>query len=233
MTDLSRRSTEVELMDRPETSREDYAMALRDLARVNQVTFTHRPILAWLQAATKDLPRGAPVSVLDIASGQGDLLRAIRLWGRERGLRLILEGLDLNPQSAVEAAAATPELMGIVWTTGNVFTHVPAEKPDFIVSSQFTHHLDDADVIAFLQWLDRNATSGWLIADLHRHWLPYYGFRLLCRFFGFHRIVRIDGTISIARSFRKAEWQALLERAGVTAAIRWSLPFRYCISRLK
>jgi SAM-dependent methyltransferase len=206
---------------------------LRDLARVNRVTFTHRPILAWLDAVTAELPRGSRVSVLDIASGQGDLLRAIRVWGRDRGFRLILEGLDLNPQSAVEAEAATPPLMGIVWTTGNVFSHVPDPTPDFIVSSQFTHHLDDADVVAFVQWLDRHAGRGWLIADLHRHWIPYYGFRFLCWMLGFHRIVRIDGTISIARSFRRMEWQALLERAGIAADIGWRIPFRYCISRLK
>eukprot|EP01037_Dinobryon_pediforme_P006008 gene6008-6080_t len=213
----ARRSFEVELMDRPETSRADYARALRELARVNQVTFTHRPILAWLDAVTADLPRGARVSVLDIASGQGDLLRAIKVWGRARGLRLVLEGLDLNPQSAVEAEAATPPLMGIVWTTGDVFSHVPDPAPDFIVSSQFTHHLDDAEVVAFLRWVERYSQRGWLIADLHRHWIPYYGFRLLCWVLGFHRIVRIDGTISIARSFRRADWQRLLAQAGIQA----------------
>ncbi len=233
MTDLRHRSTEIELMDRPETSRQDYARALADLAKVNTVTQTHRPVLAWLDRATANLPKGERVSILDIASGQGDLLRAIRLWGRARGLRLVLAGLDLNPDSAVEAAKATPDLMGITWLTGNVFHHVPEHAPDLIVSSQFTHHLDDDDVVAFIAWLEKHAAHGWFIADLHRHIVPYYGFRLLARVMGWHRIVRIDGTISIARSFRKSDWRSYLARAGVSAEIRWSLPFRWCVGRLK
>jgi SAM-dependent methyltransferase len=231
--DLSQRSTEIETMDLPETSRADYARSLADLARVNKVTMTHRPILAWLEQATADAPKGARISILDIASGQGDLLRAIRVWGQARGLRLVLAGLDLNPQSAVEAAQSTPELMGITWQTGDVFDHVPNPAPDLIVSSQFTHHLDDGAVVAFMEWMERHATRGWFVADLHRHIVPYYGFRLLARVMGWHRIVRIDGTISIARSFRRADWQAYLARAGIAASINWSLPFRWSVGRLK
>lgn len=233
MIDLSRRSTEIEIMDLPETSRADYARSLADLARVNKLTLTHRPLLAWLDRATADAPKGARISILDIASGQGDLLRAIKIWGRGRGLRLVLTGLDLNPQSAVQAAQATPELMGIIWETGDVFEHVPHPRPDFIVSSQFTHHLDDDAVVAFLEWMERHAQRGWFVADLHRHIVPYYGFRWLARMMGWHRIVRVDGTISIARSFRKVDWQGYLARAGVAADIDWRVPFRLCVSRLK
>ena len=110
-----------------------------------------------------------------------------------------LEGIDLNPRSAVAAALATPQDMAITWRTGDVFAYRPASPPDFIVSSQFTHHLDDAQVVAFLDWLERTAAWGWFIADLHRHAIPYYGFRLLARLMGWHPIVRYDGTVSIAR----------------------------------
>lgn len=233
MIDLSRRSTEIETMDLPETSSADYARSLADLARVNKVTMTHRAILDWLDRATANAPKGARIAILDIASGQGDLLRAIRVWGLARGLRLVLTGLDLNPQSAAEAARATPELMGINWQTGDVFEHIPNPAPDLIVSSQFTHHLDDDAVVAFLEWMELHATRGWLVADLHRHIVPYYGFRLLARAMGWHRIVRIDGTISIARSFRKADWQGYLARVGIAAEISWWLPFRWCVGRLK
>lgn len=85
MIDLLKRSTEIELMDRPETSVADYAQALADLAKVNRATFTHRPVIAWLDAVTRTLPAGAALSILDVASGQGDLLRAIHRWGAGRG----------------------------------------------------------------------------------------------------------------------------------------------------
>ncbi len=230
---LAHRSTQTELMDLPETSATDYASALADLAKVNRVTFTHRPVIAWLDRMTAGLARGAALSILDVASGQGDLLRAIHRWGQRRGFVLSLSGIDLNPGSAVEAAAATPGGMEITWRTGDVFEYRPDPRPDLIVSSQFTHHLDDKQVVSFLCWLERHSRLGWCIADLHRHAFAYYGFPLLARAMLWHRIVRIDGTISIARSFRRTEWQAYLKQAGVTADITWAPMFRWCIGRRK
>lgn len=231
--DLSRRSEMPEMMDDADISVLDYAQALRDLATVNRITRTHAPVLAWLRRATRDWPEGRAVSVLDVASGQGDLLRAIHSWATRRGLMPVLSGIDLNPSAAIEAVAATPTGTVIAWETGDVFDQAPEPKPDFVVSSQFAHHLTDDQVVAFLLWLERNSRRGWFIADLHRHALPYYGFRLLCRAAGWHRIVRLDGTVSIARGFRTPEWRALLARAGLNASISWHLLFRLCVGRLK
>lgn len=231
--DLSRRSTEEELMNEATVSAEDYARCLRDLAVVNRVTFTHSATLRWLTRATRDLPQGGRVSILDVACGDGDLLRAISRWADRRGLQASLEGIDLNPRSAAEAAAATPAGMAITWRTGDVFEYAPAPLPDFIVSSQFAHHLTDAELVRFLRWLEAHAGRGWFIADLHRHVLPYYGFRVLAWIARWHRIIRIDGTISVARSFRRADWARLLAEAGVAARVRWHMPFRLCVGRLK
>jgi 2-polyprenyl-3-methyl-5-hydroxy-6-metoxy-1,4-benzoquinol methylase len=220
-------------MDLPETSPQDYALALADLAKVNRFTLTHRPILRWLDKATDNWSAGHRLSVLDVASGHGDLLRAIHLWASQRGFKFELHGIDLNPRSAIEAAAATPPGMKITWHTGDVFAHTPDPAPDFIITSQFTHHLDDAQVVALLRWMERHAKRGWFVSDLHRHIIPYYGFRFLCWAMRWHRIVRIDGTISIARSFRAAEWWALAARAGVAAQVRWHMMFRLCVGRLK
>lgn len=220
-------------MDRADTAAEDYARALADLAQVSRLTLTHRPVLRWLQAAIRDLPAGAALSVLDVGCGHGDLLRAIHRWGTARGLRLSLTGLDLNPRATAEAQTAAPAHMAITWRIGDVFAHQPEPAPYFIVTSQFAHHLDEAEILALLAWMERYARRGWFISDLHRHAMPYYGFRLLARAMGWHRIVRIDGTISIARSFRRADWQALLRRAGLVADLRWHLMFRLCVGRRK
>ncbi len=233
VTSLAVRSNEPEVMDSESTTPEVYDRCLTDLARVNWVTRTHQPTIRWLDRATRGLPNGAGLSILDVACGDGDLLRAIRRWADRRGLTPTLEGLDLNPRSAVVAGAATPAEMAIRFRTGDVFDDAPEPRPDFIVSSQFTHHLDDDDVVRFLRWIDATAIRGWFIADLQRHFIPYYGFRLLARIAGWHRIVRTDGTISVARSFRRAEWVALLARAGVSAEIVWRFPFRLCVGKVK
>ncbi len=231
--DLSRRSDAPELMDDADLDNAEYARCLRDLAAVNRLTATHRPTLAWLDRAVQTLPPDTPVSILDVASGHGDLLRAIRRWADRRGITARLEGIDLNPRSAREAAAATDPALEITWRTGDVFAYTPQPPPDFIVSSQFAHHLDDAGVARFLRWLDQHAAHGWLITDLHRHALAYYGFPLLARAMFWHRIVRLDGTVSIARSFRRGDWVGYLENAKLAADIAWRLPFRWSVGHLK
>lgn len=233
MMDLSQRSTQEELMDSAATSPEDYASCLRDLAAVNRLTLTHGPTLRWLNRATKNLPRGASISVLDVACGHGDLLRAIHRWAERRGLLVSLEGIDINPGSTALATAATSPGIAITYRTGDVFAYWPRPHPDFIVSSQFAHHLTGDELVRFLGWLDRTAVRGWLIADLHRHAVPYYGFRLLAWAAGWHRIVRLDGTVSIARSFRRADWRRALAAAGLTATINWHVPFRFTVGCIK
>lgn len=220
------RSTQPEVMDGPEVSAADYGRCLRDLAQVNTFTFTHRPLLAWLERV---VPRDRPVRILDVAFGQGDLLRAIARWARARGLAVTLEGIDLNPRSAAQAREATPPELDITYFTGDVFSHAPEVRPDFIVSSQFAHHLDDLGVLRLVQWLDANAACGWLLTDLERSRLAYRGFPLLCALAGWHDIVRRDGMVSIARSLRAPEWEALLSRADVRAQVRRQFPFRLTV----
>ena len=90
--------------------------------------------------------------------------------------------IDLNPWSAAAATEATPPGRPIRWVTSNLFDYDPEGGIDLILSSQFTHHLDDdGDRAHFLRLDgDRRAALGWFIGDLHRHWFPYYGsFRLL------------------------------------------------------
>src|SRR5262249_58324518 len=104
---------------------------------------------------------------------------------------------------------------------------------DFVVSSQFTHHLTDDGVVGFLRWAEANSVRGWHIADLHRSAVAFYGFQLLGAAMGWHRITVNDGVISIARAFRRQEWQTHLDKADLHADIAWRMGFRYCVSRIK
>ena len=89
-------------------------------------------------------------------------------------------------------------------------------------------------LVAFLQFMEREAAAGWFINDLHRHRLAYEAWPLLASTMGWHRIVRLDGHTSIARSFRPAEWHELLAQEGLRAAhVRRWFPFRLCVERLR
>jgi SAM-dependent methyltransferase len=219
---LSRRSGQSERMDTDCADFGDYANCLRDLSRVNTVTLTHRPMLSWLgRRAAGDF------SVLDVACGHGDALRRIR----RRFPAARLTGIDLNPWAIRAATQATDASARIAFINDDAFAYRPDRTPDFIITSQFAHHLTDDQIVTFLAWLRANAAKGWFISDLHRHPIAYYGFPLLARIAFWHQFVREDGQISIARAFTRPEWDALLRQAGLTdqTFVAWHVPFRLCV----
>jgi SAM-dependent methyltransferase len=233
--DFTQRSHETELMDTEAVSLDDYRACLKDLATVNALTLTHRPILKWLDRATRNLPADQPVTVLDVGYGYGDLLRLIHAWGRRRSRAVNLIGVDLNPWSEPIAKAETPPDMSIEYRTGNVFDYDPGRAIDFVISSQTTHHMSNEELAGLIRWMEQVTSRGWFIADLHRHAVPYHAFGLLSRLARWHRFVQHDGPVSIARSFRREDWEQILRAAGLEsgAEIRWHVPFRLCVSRLK
>ncbi len=233
MRDFSTRSFEPEWMDDPAVDATTLTACLSDLATVNTWTLARRPTLDWLARATAHLPKSAAFSLLDVGFGDGDMLRAIHRWAVKRGLRPHLSGLDLNPWSEVAARAATPPEMAIDYRIGDVF-EAEAGNPDFIISSIVTHHMRDAEVVAFLRLIEARSKGGWFVNDLHRHWIAYYGFTALSTLMRWHPFVRHDGPLSVARSFVRADWERLIAESGVTGAeIRWRFPFRFCVGRIK
>ncbi|WP_114945592.1 methyltransferase domain-containing protein [Microvirga calopogonii] len=230
------RSPETEWMDTEPVSLEDYRACLKDLAMVNVVTMTHGPVLQWLDRATRRLDPHERVTILDVGYGYGDLLRRIHDWSRRRNRPVDLIGVDLNPMSEPIARGATAPDVPIDFRTGNVFDFKPGHPIDFILCSQTTHHMTNAEVADFVRWMERVATRGWFIADLYRHPVPFHFFRALSWAARWHRFVRHDGPISIARSFRRKDWESILTSAGLApgaARIRWYPSFRLCVSRLK
>lgn len=232
---FTERSTDTELMDTEAVDFSEFRDCLKDLASVNRLTLTHGPTLRWLARATRGMKPGDRLSLIDVGFGYGDMLRAIHRWCNSMGFEPDLVGVDLNPWSAASAKEVTPSDVRIRYETGDIFAFEPREPVQFIVSSQFTHHLSDTEVSRFIAWMECTATRGWFISDLHRHALPYYVFRILSRVAGWHRFVQHDGPISIARSFRRADWDRLAHAAGLppeTVRIEWHIPFRLCAGRV-
>ncbi len=222
-----------EWLDTEDVSFEAFSACMADLAAVNTATLARPPTIAFLRRAARGMQAGETLRVLDVGFGEGDMLRRIHRWGTRRGLVMQLSGVDLNPMSARAARAATPASMGIAYRTGDLFD-MPQGEHDVVVSSLLTHHLTDDGIVAFLGWMERSAVRGWFVNDLHRHALAYHGFKALAAAARWHPIVRNDGPISVLRSFRRRDWAALLDRAGLAgvAEVRWHVPFRYCVSRL-
>jgi SAM-dependent methyltransferase len=229
MRSLKQRVRDDEQMDDPSLDPKVYDEVLKGLGRVNAWTFAARPTLAFLARATRGRDR---FSLLDVGSGEGGMLRVIARWARKRGLAAELSGVDLNPKSEGVARGMIPDDMPIAYRTGD---YRDLGRFDLVVSSLVAHHMTDEQLLDFLRWMEANSDRGWLVNDLHRHGFAYHGFPLLTTLLGVHHIVREDGQLSIARSFRPGDWRAILAEAGVTdgVKVRRYFPFRLCVERLR
>jgi 2-polyprenyl-3-methyl-5-hydroxy-6-metoxy-1,4-benzoquinol methylase len=227
---LEARSLADEMMDDPSLALSTYSAVLRDLARVNTVTLARRPTLGFLDRA---LGNAKQFRLLDVGFGDGDMLRAIARWAAKRGVDVELVGIDLNPRSEVVARAATSDPVTIDWRTGD-YADQRNEPWDFIVSSLVAHHMTHKQLIGFLRFMETYAKRGWFVNDLHRHGFAYTGFPLLAWLMRWHPIVRHDGRLSIARSYRPAEWPAMLAQADISSArIFRTFPFRLCVESIR
>lgn len=228
-TSLATRLDADELMDDPALDAASYHEVLDDLAGVNRLTFAYRPTLSFLRRALRGRRQ---LRLLDVGFGDGDMLRRIARWAARRGFPVELTGIDLNPRSKT-TAEAKPSPVPIRYLAGD-YAGLAGEGFDCVISSLVAHHMSRDQLVAFLRFMESEAAAGWFVNDLHRHRLAYAAWPLLASTMGWHRIVRLDGHTSIARSFRPAEWQALLAQEGLgEARVRRWFPFRLCVERLR
>lgn len=226
MSLLETRSHAAELMDSEPVGLAEFSHCLRDLERLNQWSMAGRPTLSWLSRMA--LGPG-PVTILDVGSGRGDMLRRIWHWAVRTRKDVVLTGVDLNPLAKQVAEDSTPPSMRIRFETSDVFD-LGDEPFDLIISSLFAHHLETEALVRFVAWMERTARLGWFINDLHRHSIPYYFLRSLFATLPFNRIVVHDGPVSVARSFTRRDWEGVIEAAQIDPArieIRWYTPFRW------
>ncbi|MES3107976.1 methyltransferase domain-containing protein [Sphingomonas aurantiaca] len=224
---LATRSQAEELMDADDLDAATYADVVGDLASVNTVTMARRPTLDFLARA---IAGRKTFRLLDVGFGDGDMLRRIARWAAARGIAAELVGVDLNPRSEQAAGAHGGDIR---YVTGD-YADLADEPWDVIVSSLVAHHMTRDQLVAFLRFMERHASAGWFVNDLHRHGFAHWGFPILATLARWHPIVRHDGTLSIARSYRPDEWPPILAEAGISAAtVRRVFPFRLCVERLR
>ena len=224
----------LEWMDEP-CSYEDFRECLVDLAQVNRLTLSYRPTLRFLDHLIKVQPSSKPLHIVDVGCGGGDMLRHIAAWASHRRVSVMLTGIDLNPYAARAARELSPKDGTIEWVTGDAFSYEPPDGIDVVLSSLFTHHLPEPEIVHFLAWMESIARRGWFINDLCRERTPFRLFTVLAKVMRWHRFVQHDGPVSFRRSFREDDWQRMIVAAGIdlaTVQIERCFPGRLCVGRL-
>jgi len=230
MAFLRERRRRPEIMDQPDLNPADHDRALGGLARINRISGSARILWAPLARLAAETP-GRPCRVLDIATGGGDVPRALWRRARRKGVPLILEGCDISPVALAYARRRCAEEKAEVrFFQADVLRQpLPAEY-DAVVSSLFLHHLTEEQAVELLR---RMGAAGQvvLVNDLVRsrtgYLLAWLGTRLLSR----SEVVHFDGPRSVEGAFTPEEARRLAEAAGLAGAVvrrRW--PCRYLLA---
>jgi 2-polyprenyl-3-methyl-5-hydroxy-6-metoxy-1,4-benzoquinol methylase len=169
--------------------------------------------------------------ICEIGCGGGDNLRALQQYCTKAGIGARFTGIDMNADCIRYAGQHNPALPCHWICSDYALVEFDQDKPDIIFSSLFCHHLSDAQLVHMLKWSEKNSTTGFFINDLHRHWLAFYLIRYLTRLFSRSYLVKHDASLSVARSFRKKDWEKLFRDAGLgTFTITWRWAFRWLVT---
>ncbi|UOR05035.1 methyltransferase domain-containing protein [Hymenobacter aerilatus] len=229
MPDLSRRSTQAELMDDLTLASDALRQNLDELETINTWLGGYRPVLMALAALRPHWPINQLLRLADLGSGGGDTLRHIARWARRQALPVALTGIDANAfmlQYAADKAHAYPE---ISFQQQDIFSEAFHRQPfDVLTCSLFCHHFTDAELVPLLRQWHHQARVAVVINDLHRHPIAYHSIRWLTRLLGGSYLVQHDAPLSVARAFTRQDWQRLLAAAGIQHySLRWCWAFRW------
>jgi len=102
---------------------------------------------------------------------------------------------------------------------------------DYVISSLFTHHFVDQQVIEIFREMSRVARRKVFIIDLHRHPIAYLLYTTVGKIFLHNRLLREDGALSILRSFKTNELFELARRSGMQkVTVTRHFPFRLVLT---
>jgi len=175
-----------------------------------------------------------PLKICEIGCGGGDNLAAVYHHLQRKAIPVQMIGIDMNAACIDYAARQYPDLP-CQWICSD-YALVPFDQgaPDIIFSSLFCHHFTDEQMVDMLKWLRVNAKTGFFINDLQRHWLAYYLIKYITKFFSRSYLVRNDAAVSVARGFRREDWDKLMNEAGIDLYdVEWKWAFRYLVTAKK
>lgn len=228
---MKNRSYQPELLDADDIPTKDLYRNLLELNFINTYLGGHKITLDGVKYFLNTNIRfitDETISIADVGCGGGDNLKAIAQWARKKKFKLQLVGIDIKPDCiayAQENCKSFPEIKFICSDYQMVETEF-----DIIFSALFCHHLNDEELVQYLQWCSEHSLVGFFINDLHRYPLAYHSIKYLTQWFSKSYLVKNDAALSVKRGFLSAEWKEYFEKANIEhIKIDWKWAFRHLI----
>jgi 2-polyprenyl-3-methyl-5-hydroxy-6-metoxy-1,4-benzoquinol methylase len=212
---LSSRVLEPELMDDPAIPAHEHARALRGLERLNRWSGAARAIFRGIRALVPE--RGHEISVLDIATGAGDVPRALGVLGSRAGIRMRIDACDISEQGLAIARSRNAGENTRFFALDASREAIPGGY-DVVMTNLFMHHLPDAAAIELLVRMRSAARSGVLVNDLVRSRASWICVGLGSRVVTRSRVVRVDAMRSVRAALSSEEMREVAIAAGLDGA---------------
>lgn len=223
------RSYESELLDAPHIPAELLFQNLRELDFINRILGGHIITMKGIKKLVTE--KNKIYHIVDLGCGSGGTMKRIAGWARAKGYKVKLTGVDKNADVINymnDYCKDYSEISGVVSDYRDFLT--TGTKIDIIHCSLFCHHLKDDELTELFSYLKRYTKTGFIINDLQRNWLAYYGVQLITHLLNGSALSKNDGPISILRAFKLEELNALLQNAQIkNYSINWKWAFRYLI----
>jgi 2-polyprenyl-3-methyl-5-hydroxy-6-metoxy-1,4-benzoquinol methylase len=228
MSKFSQRSFEKELMDDLECSGEELAQTLKELKTINKWLGGNQVTTGGLKQIFNAYPQ-EKYSIADIGCGGGDMIRVMHDWAMRKQIKTNFEGIDANPNIIELAKIRLAELKNVTFTVQNIFSPDFLErKVDVCTCTLFTHHFTDSELVQLLKGLKLKSNLGIVVNDLHRNPIAYHSIKILTKLFSKSPMVQNDGPLSVLRAFSKADWERVLDEAGIKDfQLTWHWAFRW------
>ena len=176
------------------------------------------------------------ITIADLGCGGGDMLRMIDSWGKNKNLKLNLIGIDANPNIVAFAKRNLIAYPHIQFKTLNIFSEeFQKQQYDIVIGTLFYHHFSSDQLVHFFKKLKQQVAIGFIINDIHRHWLAYYSIKLLTQAFSKSPMVKYDAPLSVLRAFKRRELRKMLDATAIenfTITMEMGVPLAgYCENR--
>jgi len=216
-------------LDAPHVPKELLLENLRELDFINRILGGHSITMNGIKKLVTEINK--IYHIVDLGCGSGGTMKHIAGWARAKGYKVKLTGVDKNADVIHymnEYCKDYAEINGVVSDYRDFLNTAPTI--DIIHCSLFCHHLKDDELAALFRCMEQYCKTGFVINDLQRNWLAYYGVQLITYVLNGSALSKNDGPVSILRAFKFEELKMLLQRAQIkNYSINWEWAFRYLI----